>query len=67
MIDKILRVCDMPSEIREACIERGYYEEEEMSIENAMREWLAWEIGDGQRGADAARYVAAMAARNYFF
>lgn len=41
-----LPVKDMPSELREAAIERGYDPTHEMTFSEALAEWAAWEIGD---------------------
>jgi hypothetical protein len=64
MIDKHIAVKDMPSEIQEACIERGHSPDDEMSIRDALGEWMGWEIGDPYKGYAAAEYVAEMATRN---
>ena len=65
MIDKRLKVKDMPHEVMEACSERGHGPDAEMSIEKAMAEWTAWELGDGSWGRQAARYVEEMATKKY--
>ena len=64
MIDRILKVSEMPTGVREACVERGHSDDAEMTIREAMSEWAAWELGSRYWGYEAAEYIAAMATRN---
>jgi hypothetical protein len=59
-VDKILKVSKMPTAVQEACRERGFSADSELTIRDAMAEWSAWEIGAGSWGSDAAEYVSQM-------
>jgi hypothetical protein len=63
-ITKTIAVRDMPAGVRNACIERGFFETDEMTVKEAMKEWTAWELGDGSWGYMAAEYVNYMTTRN---
>jgi hypothetical protein len=43
---KKLKVKDMNGTLREACINRGYSLEDELTPWHAVEEWSAWELGD---------------------
>jgi hypothetical protein len=45
--DGRLAVRDMPDMIAEACIERGYSDDDKLTPTEALSAWSAWEIGDG--------------------
>lgn len=42
----LIKVKNMPSGVAEACRERGFDDDAELSPEGAMREWAGWHLGD---------------------
>lgn len=46
-----LRVADMPPALRNACLERGHSENDEMTPRVAVGEWAAWNLGDASWAA----------------
>ncbi len=50
-----LPVKDMPQELANAAREQGYDETHEMTLEEALRGWAEWEIGDPQWATDILR------------
>lgn len=44
---KKLAVKDMPEDMANACYERGYGPDHRMTFDQGLKEWFAWEIGDG--------------------
>lgn len=43
---KTLTVDDLPSELRDACIQRGHSPHAEITPREALAEWCGWHIGD---------------------
>jgi hypothetical protein len=56
-----MKVADMPDDVRDAVLARGYSPEHDMTPENAVAEWSAWHLGDRYWGYEAVRLYKAMA------
>jgi hypothetical protein len=56
-----MKVADMPDDVRDAVLARGYSPEHDMTPENAVAEWSAWHLGDRYWGCEAVRLYKAMA------
>lgn len=42
----MIKVAEMNSALKEACLERGLSESNEMTALEAVEQWSAWHIGD---------------------
>ncbi len=45
MSTKTLKVCDMPPRLKDACLERGFALNHELTPQDAVAEFSAWELG----------------------
>lgn len=46
MSELLVKVKDMPTSLRQVCLESGFNDEDEMSPRAAVMEWSSWYIGD---------------------